>query len=98
MKKLVYWTAVFVIALVLVTFLVANRQPVAVWPLPDDLQLRLAYVVLGSLILGFIVGALIAWIGGRRWRQLARDRTRRIAALERELAASVARRDVAPAG
>jgi hypothetical protein len=73
---------------VLAVFAVANRQDIAVWPLP--FQTPLAFVVVASLVLGFGLGELTAWIGGRHWRQRARHSARRIEALEQELAATQA--------
>jgi uncharacterized integral membrane protein len=75
------------VAVVLILFAVSNRETVSVglWPLPAFVELPLYLVVLGMLILGFILGELVAWIGGSRWRREARRSRRRIATLEREL-------------
>ena len=47
-------------------------------------------VVLLALLVGFLLGELVAWLNGRRWRREARSRGRRLDALERELAATQA--------
>jgi uncharacterized integral membrane protein len=89
--RLVHWFVTAPVTAVLVVFAVANRQGVAVWPLPDTMQVPLAFVVLFSLVVGFLIGELVAWLGGRRWRREVRHKARRIEALEHELAATQAR-------
>ena len=88
---MVYWLITGLATAVLVVFAVSNLQPVEVnfWPLTIDTRLYL--VVLVAMALGFFIGEIVAWIGGRRWRREARHRAQRIAALERELAATQAR-------
>jgi uncharacterized integral membrane protein len=88
------------VTIAIVVFAIANRQDVIVWPLPDTVPVPLAIVVVISLVIGFIVGELAAWIGGRRWRREARHKAKRIAALEQELAAAQARLrpEAAPGG
>ena len=91
--RLVHWFVTAPIALLLVIFAVSNRDSVMVefWPLPAALVAPLYLVVLLSLLAGFLIGALTAWITGGRRRREARLRARRIEALERELAATQAR-------
>ncbi len=90
--KLLFWTFVALIAAGLALFTVSNRQDVALglWPFPFVLELPLYLAVLGALLIGVIVGGSCAWIAGGRQRREARRRGRRIAALERELAATQA--------
>jgi uncharacterized integral membrane protein len=80
------------LTVVLVDFAISNGQAVtiALWPLPIEQETRLFVVVLLAMLAGFLVGELVAWIGGRRWRRDAREKSRRIDALERELAATQA--------
>jgi len=87
--KFLWWIVLALAALVLILFAVSNRETVSVglWPLPVLAELPLYLVVLGTLILGFVVGQLVAWIGGWRWRREARRLRDRIAGLERQLAA-----------
>ena len=91
--KLLRWIVFALAALVLMLFAVSNRQSVtiALWPLPDRAELPLYLLVLGTLLIGFVVGELIAWTDGWRWRREARQSRDRIAALEHELAAERAR-------
>ena len=91
--RLVHWVVTVPVAVVVVLFAVSNRDAVAVtlWPLPVRLEAPLYLVVLLALVVGFLVGEFIAWINAGRARRLARERARRIAALEHELAATQAR-------
>lgn len=86
----VHWLITGLATVALVVFAVGNRQAVIVWPLADDTPLPLFAVVLVALAIGFFIGEIVAWIGGRRWRREARHRAQRITALERELAAAQA--------
>jgi lipopolysaccharide assembly protein A len=87
--KFLWWIVLALGAVVLILFAVSNRETVSVglWPLPTLVELPLYLVVLGMLILGFILGELVAWVGGSRWRREARRSRRRITTLERELEA-----------
>jgi uncharacterized integral membrane protein len=95
--RVLWWIVLALAALLLILFAVSNRAVVTIelWPLPDRAEMPLYLVVLGSLIAGFFIGQLAAWIGGWRWRREARRSRDRIAALERELEAERARPVVA---
>ena len=82
-----------VAAVGLAIFAVSNRESVEVglWPTPFLVELPLYLVVLATLLIGFLIGEMAAWIAARHWRREVRRRGRRIAALERELAATQAR-------
>lgn len=87
--KIFRWVVIGAIALILVVFAVANRNTVTltVWPLPLAMDAPLYLVVLISLIVGFFLGELVAWMNGRRWRREARRSAKRVDELERTLAA-----------
>ena len=91
--RLLFWIVVALIAVVLASFAASNREgaSLALWPLPFVLELPLYLAVLSALMTGFVIGALAAWLASRRWRRELRSRRRRVAALERELAATQAR-------
>ena len=93
--RFLWWAALAVIALVLILFAVSNRESVSVglWPLPDHVDLPLYLLVLGTLIVGFFLGEVVAWVSGWRWRREARRSRERIAMLERELEAERAQRN-----
>ncbi|HJU16087.1 MAG TPA: lipopolysaccharide assembly protein LapA domain-containing protein [Stellaceae bacterium] len=77
------------VAAVLVSFAVSNRESVALgfWPLPFIALTPLYLLAFASLLLGFAAGVCYAWIGRRRLKRELRRRAREIEALKRELAA-----------
>jgi len=81
------WIVTIPLALVAVVFAVSNRQLVefAFWPLPFTLQAPLYLAVLGFLVVGFVAGGGIVWFGQRRYRRTARQASKRIGVLERDL-------------
>ena len=87
-----FWTVALLLAAALALFAGSNREMVALgwWPFGFVLELPLYVALLGAAALGILIGAAAAWRAGRRWRRQARRRGRRIAALERELAATQA--------
>ena len=94
--KFFWWIVLALVALILVLFAVSNRESVSVglWPLPAFVELPLYLVVLGTLLIGFFAGELLAWMRSWRWRREARRSRDRIAVLERELDAARALRPV----
>jgi uncharacterized integral membrane protein len=90
---LVHWVVTAPAALILGSFAVSNRVDVAVtlWPVLGPVEVPLYFVVLAALLVGFLAGEFVAWINGGRARRQARERQRRIEALERELAAAQAK-------
>jgi uncharacterized integral membrane protein len=93
--KFLWWIVLATVAVVLILFAISNRETVSVglWPLSGSaIQLPLYLVLLGTLLLGFIVGELTGWVGGWRWRREARRGRERIAMLEREIEAERAQR------
>ena len=86
--KLLSWIAGAVTALVLVLFAVSNREPVSIGiePFPFTLELPLYGGIFASLVLGFILGGIGAWIGGRRTRRRARQAEAEAKRLKAELA------------
>ena|SRR5690348_9091440 len=93
--RLFHWLVTAPLAVVLIVFAVNNRDAVTLsfWPLPVTLQAPVYLIVLLALLVGFLIGELVAWTNGRRWRQQARHSTRRIAELERALAAQAEAKD-----
>jgi uncharacterized integral membrane protein len=94
--KFFWWVVLALVALVLILFAVSNRESVSVelWPLPALVEVPLYLVVLGTLLVGFFAGELVAWVRNWRWRREARRSRDRIAVLERELDAARAPRAV----
>ena len=98
--RAVYWAGVIVIAAVVALFAASNRETVslALWPLPFLAQSPLYLVVLVSLLFGFVIGAVAAWIRGRYRRRQLRECRRQNEALARELASTHAQLAGSPAG
>jgi uncharacterized integral membrane protein len=89
-----YWVLIAVAAAICAAFAISNRAVVslALWPLPFAIDLPLYLLVFAALLMGFVVGAITAWLGGRHRRRELRRSRRRIGALEGEVAASQPRR------
>ena len=73
------------ITLVILVFALSNREAVGltIWPFDVAIDLPIYLLVLGSLLLGFLLGGFITWLTGRRVRRQARrlqQETRRQAA------------------
>jgi putative membrane protein len=96
--RILFWILVILVGIALAAFAVSNRETVALglWPLPWLLDLPVYLAVFGALLLGFLAGALAAWVAGQRRRRELRRLRRQIAALERELAATQAQLPAAP--
>jgi len=97
--RFVFRIVLALVALILILFAVSNRETVSLglWLLPGAaIELPLYLLVLGTLIVGFVVGELVAWVGSWRWRREARRGRQRIAMLERELEAAQAQHRDAP--
>jgi uncharacterized integral membrane protein len=93
--RLLFWILVALAAVVLAAFAASNHEMMSfgLWPLPWLLEVPAYLAVLGALLLGFLAGTLVVWIGGRHPR---RELRRRVAALERELTATQAQLAGAP--
>lgn len=75
------------VALLAVSFAISNRQPVLLelWPLPFVINAPLYLLVLGAVVLGFLVGGLVAWMAQHRYRRDARQYRSRAGTLTDEL-------------
>ena len=84
------------LALCLLTVALANRTPVTVKALPDNLSafaglgwqmdLPLYVVIFGGIIAGILIGFVWEWFREHKHRSTASVKTREVARLERELA------------
>ena len=70
-----------------VLFAVSNRHVVELqfWPLPGTLDLPLYIIGLVTMVAGFLIGGVIAWIGAGDSRHRARTAARNIQGLETKL-------------
>jgi lipopolysaccharide assembly protein A len=93
--RVLYRLAGLVGAVALILFSVSNRETVSLefWPVPFATDLPLYLIVLVALLAGFAIGEIAAWLGSCGRRRRARQDRRRLAALERELAATQSRLD-----
>jgi uncharacterized integral membrane protein len=90
------WVLFLLVAFVVVTFMVQNREGVEVslWPLPFVVPAPLWLIIVGFLMVGFLLGATSAWLSGggtrKRARELARanaEKAQQISQLHQQLAA-----------
>ena len=72
------WVLFLLVAFIVVTFMVQNREVVEVslWPLPFVKPAPLWSIIVGFLLLGFLIGAISAWLSGGGTRKRARDLAR----------------------
>jgi uncharacterized integral membrane protein len=86
--RILGWVIGVVVAIVAVVFAVHNHQILTLdlWPVPFELTAPLFALVLASVLVGLLLGWLFAWIGAGRWRRLARQRGRDLAALKTTVA------------
>lgn len=81
------WILTLPLALLVVSFAVSNRDSVALglWPLPFMAELPVFALVLGTFVLGFVAGGLVAWAGQHGHRAAERRHQSRADRLEREV-------------
>jgi uncharacterized integral membrane protein len=84
--KVLFWIIVIPLLFIAGFFAVANRELVVVdlWPLFTKVSVPLYLALIGTLTVGFLLGAAVAWWGGRAARIRGRQATRRADALARE--------------
>lgn len=93
------WILTIPIALLAVSFAVSNLEPVSLglWPLPHRVDVPAYALVLVTLVLGFLLGGVVAWWSGHAGRKQARIDRARADRLERELLVAKDRADTAEA-
>lgn len=84
------------LALMLLTVALANRTPVALRLLPDDvgvflglsgaIELPLYLVIFGGIVAGLLIGFVWEWFRESKHRSNSSIKTREVSRLERELA------------
>ncbi len=86
--KLAATIATLPITVAVVLFAVSNRHSVALefWPLPGSLEVPLYMVGLITMVFGFLVGGIVAWLGAGESRHRARVAERDARTLEVRLA------------
>ena len=96
MIRLFRYILLIAMAVVLLTIALANRVPVTVRLLPQDLaaffggtwalEMPLFLALLGGVVAGLLVGFVWEWIRESKYRGTASSKSREVARLERELA------------
>ncbi|OAN50238.1 hypothetical protein A6A04_02200 [Paramagnetospirillum marisnigri] len=88
--KVISWLLGLPVAVLATVFAVANRQEIHfdLWPLPFGLDIAAYLAVLGPLVLGLVLGAVLVWLSSTGIRLRARQDRRRVESLERQLAAT----------
>ncbi len=93
--KVLKWSAAITVGLAVILIAIATREVVTITlePFPFTFDTRVTWVAFGALVVGFLGGAVAAWIGAGKWRRLARSRQRELDVLEREVARLSERRE-----
>jgi len=86
--RILSWIVAAPIVILVVLFAVSNRDSITLrlWPFPDQLTLLIPLFTLIQLFVGFLLGAIVTWIGDRRRRRETRLLNKRVAELEQSLA------------
>ncbi len=72
--RLLYWLITAPLLIFAISFAVSNRDNVSLslWPLPFEITVPVAVVGLVGMLVGAIIGMIIAWAGGGKSRSRAR--------------------------
>ncbi|MCH7487888.1 MAG: DUF1049 domain-containing protein [Proteobacteria bacterium] len=83
--RLLSWIILLPVALAVIAFSAANREPVALdlWPLPFTAEPPVFLIILLAVFAGFVWGGLVVWISAARRRR--RAIAERLAGAEREV-------------
>ncbi|MGB0670304.1 MAG: lipopolysaccharide assembly protein LapA domain-containing protein [Rhodospirillales bacterium] len=85
--RLLTWLIVLPLGAVMAALGVANRGDVTLNldPVPLTVQVPLFLLVAAAILVGFLWGAFVVWLGGGRHRRAARIRQHSVEIAEREL-------------
>lgn len=72
--RLVAWSVGIILGLAALLFAIESREPVtlALWGIPDRLEVSLFTAVLGFWVIGFFCGAIVMWFRDGKSRRLGR--------------------------
>ena len=97
----------FVLAILLLTVAIANRAPVTLRMLPDDVAVMLGFggqievplflVIFGGIVAGVLIGFVWEWFREYKHRAAVTVKSREVGKLERELAVLRDSKGAAPA-
>lgn len=90
--RLVRILILFVLAIAVVAFAVANRHFVSfvIDPLGGPasdffVEAPLFVFLFGAMMIGFVIGGVAAWFGQARWRNAARTRAKEVTMLKKDV-------------
>lgn len=85
--RTLYWILAGTLAALAGLFALNNRGELTVdlWPVGPQMQLPVFVALVGALYIGFLFGALVAWLAGGAARKRAREMARKAATLDVEL-------------
>ena len=105
LRRLASLLIAFPLGAVLVAIAISNRQPVQLIldpfrPETPALSVQLPFYayLLGSLVLGVLLGGMATWVGQSRWRHTARTQGNRAARFQAEADRLARERDSSIAG
>ena len=95
MMRYLRYLLLAVLAIVLLTVALANRTPVTIRALPEDMglfagftwsaQMPLFLVIFGGIVAGLLIGFVWEWLRETKHRSTATTKSREVARLEREV-------------
>ncbi len=85
--KLIGWALIVILGLIAITFSVHNYQTanLDLWPLPYTIGLPLFAIVMAAMTAGFLIGVVVIWLAGGRYRGRAREQGRELRSARIEL-------------
>jgi len=88
--RILSWIVTLPIVILVVLFAVSNRDEITLrlLPFPFEKPIAIWQLTLIELFVGFLLGAIVTWIGDRRRRRETRLLARRVTELELSLAAA----------
>ena len=86
--RYVYWVLTLLVAIACAIFAVKNNVPVSVnlWPFADALEMPIFILVLGTSLVGLLVGLVAGWLLSMPARLARRRLTMRLAVAEADVA------------
>lgn len=85
--RTLYWILAGTLAALAGLFALNNRGDLTVdlWPVGPQAQMPVFVALVGTLYIGFLFGAVVAWLAGGTARKRAREMARKAAKLDLEL-------------
>jgi len=86
--KIISWSFIAILAIIIVTLSISNKGPVAfsLFPLPFEIEVPLFTLILGGGFIGILLGSIRTWISDGKTRQENRENKQEVLRLKGELA------------